>query len=268
MARRHWATPRGPQQGFALVIVLWAIVLLTLIATQLTASGRAEIRLAGNLRGAAQAAATADGAVYAAIMRLLQQADAPWPPDPAPVTERGPDARLVLRVGSDDGKLDLNGISADVLAALLRAVGTDRSLAQRLAIDIALWRFPSADSTARAAAYAQAGLSYGPPGSPFQSVAELSLVLGMTPDIFVRLRPHVTVYHEGDPDPRAADPVVLALIGGPAVASAAARPAPPRPGRVAVIDVEAVMDNGSRAARRAVVRLGADRGGWRILLWE
>ncbi len=242
-------------------------MLLTLIATQLTASGRAEIRLAGNLRGAAQAAATADGAVYAAIMRLLQQTEGPWPPDPAPLTERFADARVVVRLGSDDGKLDLNSISADVLAALMRAVGVDRSQAQRLAIDVALWRFPSADSTSRAAAYAQAGLAYGPPGAAFQSIAELSLVLGMTPDIFARLRPHVTVYHDGDPDPRAADPIVLALIGGPAAASAARR-APPRPGRVAVIDVEAAMDNGGRATRHAVVRLGADRGGWSILLWE
>jgi general secretion pathway protein K len=260
--------PNRRERGFALVIVLWAIVLLTLIATQLTAAGRAEVRLAGNLRGAAQAEAAADGAVHAAIMRLLGQPAGPWPPDPAPLTERVPGGRLVIKLGSDDGKLNLNGASADVLAALLRALGVDRSQAQRLALDMALWRFPSADTIARTAAYAQAGLNYGPPGAAYQSIAEVSLVLGMTPDIFARLRPHVTVYHEGDPDPRAADPVILALIGGPA--AAVSQRGPPRPGRVATIDVDAVMDNGSRAARHAVVRLGApsDRGGWSILAWE
>lgn len=263
---------RSRQRGFALIIVLWSLVLLTLIATQLTATGRAAAKLSSNLRSAAEAGADADGCVHATIAALLMQAGPGqqglrWPPDPTPRVEQLRGARAVIRVGTEDGKLDLNSVAADRLAQLLRALDVDAAQAQQLALDVALWRFPSAQTNERRRAYVQAGKAYGPPGAPFQSVAELSLVLGMTPAILARLAPHVTVYHDGDPDPRAADPVVLSILGpqnGP-------RAAPPgQEGGIAVIDVEVRTDAGSLATRHAIVRVGAagDQGGWRILEWK
>jgi len=267
--RQMRAQTRGQTRGFALIIVLWTLVLLTLIATQITGTGRSEVRLAANLRGAAVAQAAADGCVYEAIQRMLADPARPWPPDPSPRQEQRPGVRAVVTLGSEDGKFDLNSTPPEVLAALLRAVGVDRNEAQALALDIALWRFPSSQATGRVRAYQQAGLSYAPPGAPFQTVAELSLVLGMTPDIYERLRQHVTVFHDGNVDILAADPVVrgvLASLGVPTPAG----PRQARPGRIAVIDVEAEADGGSRASRHAVVRIGAstDRGGWTILVWE
>jgi general secretion pathway protein K len=260
--------PAG-QRGFALIIVLWSLVLLTLIATQLTAGGRAEARLASNLRGAAIAAADADGLIYEAAASILMNASTPWPPDPAPRTERLSGARAVITVGTDDGKFDLNSVPADTLAQLLGKLGIDGQQAQQLALDIALWRFPSAQTNERQRAYMQAGKPYGPPGAPFQSVSELALVIGMTPEILARLQPHVTIYHEGDPDPRAADPIVLAVLAQQgAILASATRDN--RSGGIAVIDVQVETDAGSTAHRHAVIRIGAqaDRGGWRILAWQ
>ena len=257
------------ERGFALIIVLWSLVLLTLIATQLTAGGRAEARLASNLRGAAVAGALADGCVYKAVADVLMQPGAPWPPNPAPRSERLPGARAVITIGTDDGKFDLNSVPVDVLARLLAKLGVDTRQASELALDVALWRFPSAETNARRRAYQQAGKTYGPPGAAFQSVAELALVLGFTPGIVDRLAPHVTIYHDGDPDPRAADPVVLSVL-----AQQGAVPTAPvrdnKGGGIAVIGVDVTTDSGSTAARRAVVRVGAaaDRGGWRILAWH
>ena len=244
-------------------------MLLTLIATQMTGTGRMEARLAANLRGAAVAQAVADGCVYAAIQRLLADPAGLWPPDPAPRAERVQGAAVVTRLGSEDGRFDLNSAPAEVLVALLRALGVDGNQAVALASDIVLWRFPSARGTERMRAYQQAGLDYGPPGAPFESVAELALVLGMTRDVHDRMRPHVTVFHEGDPDVRAAGAVVRGVLGAMGVGSAVG-PGQARPGRVAVIEVEAAEAGGSRASRRAVVRIGAsaDRGGWAILAWE
>ena len=256
-------------KGFALIIVLWTLVLLTLLATQITGTGRSEVRLAANLRGAAVAQAAADGVVYEAIQLLLASPAGPWPPDPGPRAERRPGADAVIRLGSEDGKFDLNSTPAEVLEALLRAVGVDGNQAQTLASDIVLWRFPSARATERVRSYQQAGLDYGPPGTPFQTLSELLLVLGMTRDIYDRLRPHVTVFHEGDVDSRAADPVVRGVLSslGAVVPTG---PGPARPGRIAVIDAEVAADGGSRASRRAIVRIGVstDRGGWSILAWE
>ena len=255
--------------GFALIIVLWTLVLLTVIATQIAATGRSEARLAANLRGAAVAQAAADGCVFEAIQRLLGDPAGLWPPDPAPRAMARPGAQAVIRLSSEDGKIDLNSAPPEVLAALLRAVGVDRIQALALALDIALWRFPSVRTTERIPAYQQAGLAYGPPGEPFQTLSELRLVLGMTAAIYERLLPHVTVFHDGEPDLRAADPILrealaaLGVHGEPGQGQA-------RPGRIAVIDVEAEAAGGSRASRHAVVRIGAptDRGGWTILAWE
>ena len=59
------AEPPPRQRGFALLIVLWAVVFLAFLVTQLTAAGRLETHIASNLRVAAVAEAAADGALYA-----------------------------------------------------------------------------------------------------------------------------------------------------------------------------------------------------------
>ncbi len=264
-----FSSPRRPS-GFALIIVLWALVLLTLVATQLTSTGRAEVRLASNLRGAAVAQAAADGCVYQAIEQILAGV-LPWPPDPAPRTWRVPGAVATVRLGSEDGKFDLNSVPVDVLARLLRGIGAGASEAQQLAVDIVLWRFPSAQTEERRRAYLQAGLDYTPPAAPFQSVAELGAVLGMTPGLLQRLGPHVTIYHDGDPDPRLADPVVRTILRerGLIADGAATQTSGPPTGTV-IVDVDAEAPGGSRAHRHAIVRIGAasDKGGWKVLVWD
>src|SRR5713101_6189490 len=58
-------------RGFALIIVLWAFVLIAVIVIHLTAAGRTELRISGNLAANAVAQAAADGAIYQAIFNLL-----------------------------------------------------------------------------------------------------------------------------------------------------------------------------------------------------
>jgi Tfp pilus assembly protein PilX len=57
---------RTHERGFALLIVLWALVLLTLVFTQLVSAGRGEAELTANLRAGATAEAAAD-AVFGLI---------------------------------------------------------------------------------------------------------------------------------------------------------------------------------------------------------
>jgi len=67
---------------FALVIVLWTLVLIAFIVAHITASGRTEIRIAGNLVANAAAEAAADGAIFAAIFNLTEpKSDQRWPID-------------------------------------------------------------------------------------------------------------------------------------------------------------------------------------------
>src|SRR5262245_45086464 len=68
--------------GFALILVLWTLVLVAFIVAHLTASGRTEIRIAGNLVSNSVAEAAADGAIYEAIFNLSDpRPEARWPID-------------------------------------------------------------------------------------------------------------------------------------------------------------------------------------------
>jgi len=177
------ARPRRGDQGFALLIVLWAVVLMTLLITQMTAAGRTEMRLAANLRGAAEAEAAADGAIHEAVFHLLDPAN-PWVADGADRALRVPGGRAELRIEDEAGKINPNTASPELLRALLRRLNVDSRTADGVAAAIVDWRFPSSQGQtggAKAPQYRAAGRNYGPAGAPFGDVAELGAVLGMTP---------------------------------------------------------------------------------------
>src|SRR5438309_10053602 len=71
--------------GFALIIVLWTLVLIGFIVAHLSASGRTEIRIAGNLVANSASQAAADGAIFEAIFNLSDpRPEQRWPVDGAP----------------------------------------------------------------------------------------------------------------------------------------------------------------------------------------
>ena len=60
------------------------------------------------------------------------------------------------------------------------------------------------------AEYRGAGLDYGPPLEPLETLGELRRVLGMTPATFAAIRPHLSLFAPTIPSPVNADPVVAA----------------------------------------------------------
>ena len=243
-------------RGFALLIVLWSVVLLTLLATQITATGRTEAQLAANLRAAAVAEAASDGAVQAAAFHLLD-ISAPWAADGQEHLIRIGDAVVTVRVDNEGGKLNPNLANPVLMQALLREVGVDQRLAERLAVAIVDWRTPGQagqPESARATPYRAAGFDYGPPGTPFTDLDELGMVLGMTPALLARLRPHLSVYTDTAPDPTAASVQVRrAMQNALGRQLTVSLSGPPR--TVAVI-AKAADGRGGRFTRRAVLRLG------------
>jgi general secretion pathway protein K len=259
----------GRERGFALLIVLWSLVLIALLITQVTASGRSEAVLAGNLRRAAALRAETDGAVQEAVFHLLDPAAA-WTADGSVHVLHPPGAAVSIRIVDEAGKINPNHASPAVLAALLRASDQSAVDADRIASEIVQWRFPSAAPPAtgeKAQRYRAAGKDYAPPNADFETVSEVGLVLGMSPALLTRLRPYLTVYTDTDPDPRLASPIVaaaLAFVGTPA-------PAGPLPSaRVVTITAAGVAPEGGEFIRRAVVSLGPDRAGapFRIVTWD
>lgn len=167
--------PHAGDRGFALLIVLWAVVLLALLGTGLAATGRTEVQIAASLRAAAAAEAAADGAVYEAAFHLLDP-DQPWAADGRERVVLIADASVTVRIDNQAGKVSPNLAEPDLLRVLLRRLGTDTQTASRLSDAIADWRFPGSQprpNGAKSPQYLAAGLDYGPPGTPFTDLDEL-----------------------------------------------------------------------------------------------
>ena len=203
-------------RGFALLVVLWSLVLIALLTSQILASGRSALHLAGNLRNAAQAQALADGAINEALLHELSTGADHWAPDGAPHALPG---GITVRVTSLAAKINPNLASIGLLAGLFQAVGAGPDQALQLANAIIAWRSQAISQTAAQAlqaSYKQAGLPYGPPNRNFADLSELGDVMGMTPALLAAALPHMDLYQSGDPDPSLADPVVrqaLSLSG-------------------------------------------------------
>ncbi len=214
------------ERGFALLIVLWSLVLLAFLMMQILASGRTALDLAGNLRAQAQEAAVADGALNEAMFHLAATGAAHWPPG----------GGYSVRVGTETAKIQLQNLGGRVnpnvaspalLDSLLQAAGVAPAQADGLASAIVAWRSPpeSADAAAASLApYRRAGLAFGPAGHGFLDLNELRNVIGMTPGIFAALAPHLSLFQPGEPDPEVADPMVrkaLAQAGSMGLAGSA-----------------------------------------------
>ena len=254
------------QRGFALLIVLWSVVLLALLATGITAAGRSDVQLATNIRRAAAAQQAADAGIAMAVFHVSDAPAQAWLADGS--TRRVPFGAytLTVRIADEARKINPNFVPPDLLAALLTGVGADPRRAAELGQAISDWHVPGSRDV-MVARYRAAGMAAAPTGTLFRSIDELGLVIGMTPDLLAGLRPHLSVYAQGPLNFEQADPVIreaVQRLGG--------LPPPQPTGRPSVIDVtsDARSRDGSRFVRHAVVALGKDDAGrlFRTLLWE
>lgn len=241
------------------MVVLWTVGFLGLLGTWIVAAGRSDTQLAGNLKQDAELRAAADGAVADVLFQMLAVRNPRFQTDSAVQQVRVGRTPVLVRVGSENDRINLNTASASLLHALFFELGSPPALANQLAAAILDWRTSGANprpNGAKAADYLAAGRTYGPPGTPFQSVDELADVLGMTPDLFERTAPHLTVLTDGDPDLTTRDPVVArALVDSAGVADDTGG-SPQTADQVLRITVTAV---GTGAARyTAVVVAAAD----------
>lgn len=268
-------TAAGREGGFALLVVLWSLALLALIGTHVTTTGRSEAQLAANLRGAAAAEAAADGALHRAVFHLLDPSPRRWPPDGVPREIALPGGGVaVVRAESEAGKINPNLAPAGLLGALLLHLGAEPRAAASIAASILDWRTAGQrprPNGAKEPQYRAAGRDYAPPGRPFESLDELGLVLGMTPELLARLAPFLSIYQAGEPDLRFAHPLVAQAVVDAAGAGLDREGAPDTDAApVVVVTAAATLPGGARFTRRAHVRLGpGTRGrGWQILTWR
>ena len=269
------AAGRRRSRGFALLIVLWTLVLIAFIVAHITANGRTEIRIADNLVDNAVARAAADGAISAAIFNLANpRPEQRWPLGGAPRQLAVGDSRIELRLEDEASRINPNLAPPPLLQALLQTLGANPQLAQRLAGAIAEWVGTAEDQRppeAILADYRAAGLDYQPPGSPLESLDELGRVLGVTPAMLAALRPHLSLFAPAEPSRQGSDPLVAAAAARVAQSGGdATTPAQSAPPEVATVRIAAVAfgPGQARVQRVAVVRAGpALPNGYTILAW-
>jgi len=200
-----------------LLSVLWGLALLAAIATSFLFAGSTSYRLARNALDAAQVDVAAEAAVNRAVVGLLDpNPQTRWRTDGVPRAIDFEGTRMQVQVQDELGRVDLNNADGALLSGLFRSVGLDAQAASALVDKILDWREPGSLKRLNGAKdpeYRDAGLPYRPRNGPFQSVDELKLVMGMTPELFRRVERAVTVY-SGRPsiDPQVASPEALRAL--------------------------------------------------------
>jgi general secretion pathway protein K len=266
--------PYRRDDGFALIIVLWTLVLIAFIVAHVTANGRTEVRIAGNMVAEANAEAADDGAIVAAIFNLLDpNPDQRWPLDGSlhELTIGG--SRVLVQLRDESERINPNSAAPQLLEALLRLTGSDAESARRLAASISEWvgSDPAGrPQEAQLAEYQAAGLDYGPPNAPLETIDELGRVLGMTPAVLAAVRPHLTLFGPPEPNALSADPIVAAALSQIRQVAPIAAPANQGPDAPLIVRMiaSALGPSNARVQRSAIVRVGASLpGGYAVLAW-
>lgn len=204
--------------GYALVLVLLGIALLSLIVVSALLVSTTSVHSTSLDLTRAQLECAADTAINEGILTLVDQRPAMrWPTDGTSRDIMINGLPVEVRIEGDAGKVALNSANQALLVGLLTATGLDHTTADILSDRILDWREPGPLKRlngAKAEDYRAAGLPYGPRGGPFQSIDELKLVMGMTPDLYKQLESAITVYSVlPDPELQMAPPLVLKASG-------------------------------------------------------
>jgi general secretion pathway protein K len=278
---------RAAQRGVALLLVLWACTLLAILLGGYAAMARTE-----GLQARYQFAETqAHYAAEAGLMRAIYGLQDPrttqrWIGDGRAYHFTYDQAAVVVQAVDEGGKVDLNTDTPEALQGLFRAAGLPQDQASQLADRVVDWRsIPTMANAAdsQRAAYAAAGRDYGPRHGPFATVEEAQMVLGMTPALYQRIAPVLTIWAGNtSPNPNTAPPLALQAIPGmtpeqlaliqAARAKNAADPSLALAnGTTHSIESQATLADGTRAVLRATIRMQPGLGGVKpyvVLRWQ
>ena len=189
---------KSPQSGFALVLVLWVLSLLTIMAGSFALTMRRESTIVAGLKDNAGATAAAEaGIAYAELMLLHPEQIKRWRADGNIYQVNFGDTQVRLRLLSEAGKIDINKANLALLQGLMIQAPVEESQQAKLIGAIIDWRdqddLVSIDG-AEKKQYEDAGLKYHPRNKPFQTLEELQMVLGIDEQVYNWLAPIATVY--------------------------------------------------------------------------
>jgi general secretion pathway protein K len=266
--------PPKRQQGIALVIVLWLLVLLSVIAASHARIIRTETRLAANHVEASKARSLAEAGANHAIMELLVRDESQrWPVNGSVNRIHYEDGSVAIAIRDARGLIDINNVQASLLNEVLAGMGMEESGRMAL-VDATLdWRDKDNLKHLNGAEdddYRRAGLRWTARDGPFSSIEEFRYVLGMTNPLFERLAPYLTV-HSGQAGIKLefAPPWLVSVLTGTQDASTKGNATGRGGGSTFHITVVATTTGGSTASLDMVVRIALTNDHlYTILSWR
>lgn len=207
------------QQGIALIVVLWMLVLLTIMAAAYSTTMRTETRLTAQQLHASQSRALAEAGIWLAVNDLLKpELNKVWPVNGASNEIEFKGGTIELIIQDQAGKIDLNTAHHELLQGLFESVDVEEPLRMEIIDALLDWR--DRDDLRRLNGaedpdYQQAGYDHEAKDGPFNSIDELRLVMGMTEEIYQKIYPALTIHsHLPGVNPDAAPEAVLLAIPG------------------------------------------------------
>lgn len=210
------AGTKHDHNGFALVFILWVMVLITVIGISFSYSLKIERQTTLNHTERFQAEAAALSGINRAILALLAHGGGP--------NLRNGNNTFYLTIGnfkvnasvkSPAGKIDINQAPLLILIELFDQFVPEQK-AQRLAAAVLDWRDKDSITSPNGAEedeYYQTGFGYKPSNEPFKSISELGRVMGFDDDLVLKITPYITI-HSGTAkiDPLSAGATVLTAL--------------------------------------------------------
>ena len=188
------------EEGWALISVLWTIAVLAIIAAAVQSLSYSSAQRERRVLDDAQDSALLDAGIVRAVAGICDpRRDNRWRVDGAVQRFIFGNQILQVTVQDESGRIDLNAADASLLRQLLVSAGISSTASLRMVDRIVEWR-SRADTTRPGSPTSSSvenllsKLRYRPRHGPFQTVAELQLIAGMTPELFARIQPALTVY--------------------------------------------------------------------------
>jgi general secretion pathway protein K len=191
------------QQGMVLVILLWVLAIVSLVTLSFSKSIRVEFQAAHNNKDMVAAYYLAKAGMAESAYRLIRRQTAPQmqmtdgmirEPDDLDrglVTSEFPEGRVTTRIIDESGKISINSANEEMLRRLMAALGIEKATADTIVDSIFDWTDPDNNhrlSGAEDDYYQKLSPPYRAKNGPFETIEELLLVQGVTPDIFYGIR--------------------------------------------------------------------------------
>ena len=225
MNREHAMSMRHRQDGMALIVVLWLVVLLSIMAAGHSRNVHTDTTLASRQVQSAKARALAEAGINHVILEMLAaDGDRKLPADGSLFNVRIGDDDITIAIRDATGFIDLNAAKPELLDAALEACGVGETARRDLVDAILDWR--DGDDLRRLHGiedddYVAAGVAWTSRDGAFEAVDELKYLPGMSQSRYDCLTPFVTVHSgRGGLNIEYAPPALITALTGEEVLAA------------------------------------------------